>query len=68
MLNGHLTSDAAAAHLGIARRTLYNLAAHSDGFPEPVRVGRTLLWLTTGLDTWRTAHPARRKPARNEQE
>lgn len=61
MMDGYLTSDEAAARLGIARQTLYNLAATRDDFPEPVRIGRTLLWPTDGLDGWRAHHPARRK-------
>ncbi len=61
MLDGYMTSDEAAAHLGVARRTLYNLAAKSDGFPEPTRVGRTLMWPVAGLDDWRKTHPARRR-------
>ncbi|GAA0719640.1 helix-turn-helix domain-containing protein [Dactylosporangium roseum] len=61
MLEGFLTSDEAAAHLGIARQTLYNLAATRDDFPEPKRVGRTLLWSVAGLDEWRGKHPARKR-------
>ncbi len=61
MLDGYLTSDEAAVHLGIARQTLYNLAASRDDFPQPTRIGRTLLWPTDGLNNWRARHPARRK-------
>jgi prophage regulatory protein len=58
-----LTSDEAAAYLGITRRTLWNLMRRPDGgFPQPRKVGRTLLWRTTQLDAWRAQHPARRKP------
>lgn len=65
MLDGYLTSDEAAARLGIARQTLYNLAATRPDFPEPARIGRTLLWPIGGLDAWRGKHPARRKPERD---
>ncbi|WBB94173.1 helix-turn-helix domain-containing protein [Verrucosispora sp. WMMC514] len=65
MIDGHLTSDDAAARLGIARQTLYNLAQTRDDFPEPLRIGRTLLWPIAGLDAWREQHPARRKPGRD---
>lgn len=68
VLTGHLTSDEAAAHLGITRRTLYVLAERSTGFPHPQRIGRTLLWPQTDLDTWRAAHPARRKTRPNQAE
>ena len=64
MLEGYLTTDEAAAHLGIARQTLYNLRGTPD-FPEPIKVGRTPLWLVVGLDAWRMKHPARAKPARD---
>ncbi|MFY1686516.1 helix-turn-helix transcriptional regulator [Plantactinospora sp. WMMB782] len=65
MLEGHLTSDEAAVHLGIARQTLYNLAQTRDDFPAPLRVGRTLLWPVLGLDAWRERHPARRRHRRD---
>jgi predicted DNA-binding transcriptional regulator AlpA len=61
MLDGYLNSDEAAAYLGITRRTLYNLAQTSQGFPQPLRVVRTLLWPIAALDAWRAQHPARRK-------
>lgn len=64
MIEGHLTSDEAAARLGIARQTLYNLAQTREDFPVPKRIGRTLLWPVEGLDAWRERHPARRKPTR----
>ncbi|MEU7170298.1 helix-turn-helix domain-containing protein [Micromonospora tulbaghiae] len=68
MIEGHLTTDDAAARLGIARQTLYNLAHTRDDFPKPLRIGRTLLWPAAGLDAWRRKHPARRKPPRGRQE
>lgn len=61
VLDGYLTSDEAAAHLGIARQTLWGLAGTRDDFPEPVHIGRTPLWPVDGLDAWRALHPARRK-------
>lgn len=63
MLDGYLTSDEAAAHLGIARRTLYNLANTRPDFPKPVKPGRDLWWNPAELDAWRAKHPARRKRA-----
>lgn len=56
---GHLTSEDAAARLGINRQSLYNLASRSEDFPSPVKVGRTSLWPTEELDAWRAAHPKR---------
>lgn len=61
MIDGYLTSDEAADRLGVTRRTLYNLAKDSPGFPKPTKIGRTLLWPIAGLDTWRAAHPPRRR-------
>ncbi len=66
VLDGYLTSEDAATHLGVGQRTLYNLARGSAGFPAPIRVGRTLLWKTTELDAWRAKHPARRKRTRSD--
>jgi predicted DNA-binding transcriptional regulator AlpA len=63
MFDGYLTSEEACARLGIAWRTLYNLAKRSQDFPQPVKIGRTLLWPADQLDTWRAAHPARQKKA-----
>jgi prophage regulatory protein len=61
VIEGYLTADQAADHLGIARQTLYNLAGTPD-FPEPTHLGRTPLWPVAELDAWRAKHPARRKP------
>lgn len=62
MTDTRLTSDQAAARLGITRRTLYNLAQSRDDFPQPTHIGRTPLWEPADLDAWRAKHPARRKP------
>ncbi|MCA1223562.1 helix-turn-helix transcriptional regulator [Streptomyces sp. 8L] len=57
-LTGYLTSDEAAAHLGINRQSLYNLAKQED-FPAPKKIGRTSLWPVRELDQWRERHPKR---------
>jgi len=64
MIEGHLTAQQAADHLGIAKQTLYNLAGSPD-FPDPIHVGRTPLWPVEGLDAWRAKHPARRQRQRD---
>jgi predicted DNA-binding transcriptional regulator AlpA len=56
-----LSSDEAAEHLGITRQTLWNFARRYDDFPEPRRVGRTLMWSQAKLDAWRRKHPARKR-------
>lgn len=61
MIEGYLTADQAAAHLGISTRTVYNLSSSSDDFPNATHVNRTPMWPVAGLDEWRANHPARQK-------
>ncbi|WP_019060374.1 helix-turn-helix transcriptional regulator [Streptomyces prunicolor] len=56
-----ITSDEACARLGIAWRTLYNHHRNTPDFPQPRKVGRTLLWPASELGAWRTRHPARKR-------
>lgn len=56
-----LTGSEAAEYLGISTRRIHNLNAADNDFPEPVYTGRTPTWTTHQLDTWRTAHPTRRR-------
>ncbi|WP_331756237.1 helix-turn-helix domain-containing protein (plasmid) [Streptomyces sp. NBC_01590] len=58
---GYLTTDQAAERLGINTQSVYNIANRSLDFPKPVKVGRTSLWPTDGIDAWRAAHPARNR-------
>lgn len=46
-----LGSDMAAAYLGISERMLDHIRAWPD-FPEPVRLGRRILWDRKALDTF----------------
>lgn len=57
---GYLTTDEAAALLGIVRRSVYDFAARLPGFPQPTRIGRTVLWPEEELREWRRAHPSRK--------
>lgn len=58
-----LTTDEAAELLGIDRRSVYTYVQRLDGFPQPERIGRTLLFDRRALLDWRAKHPARnRKP------
>lgn len=56
-----MTADEAADLLGIKRRSLYLYVRRLEGFPQPVRVGRSLLFSKAELDAWRSDHPARQK-------
>ncbi len=46
-----LGSDMAAAYLGISERMLDHVRARQD-FPEPVRLGRRILWDRKALDAF----------------
>ncbi|MET7544097.1 hypothetical protein, partial [Streptomyces sp. NPDC005507] len=59
--DGWIISEEACARLNIAWRTLYNHHRNTPDFPQPRRLGRTLLWPAAELDTWRTNHPARKR-------
>lgn len=63
--DGWITSEDACTRLGIAWRTLYNHHRNTPDFPQPHKVGRTLLWPATELDAWRTKHPARARRGRD---
>ena len=58
---GFLSTDQAADRLGVKVASVYTFARRLKGFPQPVKVGRTLLWPEKELDAWRAAHPARRR-------
>lgn len=60
-MTGWLTADQASDLLGITRKSLYDYVLRVDGFPQPTRVGRTLLFRTEPLKEWREQHPARQR-------
>lgn len=60
-IDDFLTADEAADLLGIERRSLYTYVRRLEGFPQPVKVGRTLLFDRRALLGWRAKHPSRRK-------
>ncbi|MFM9595353.1 helix-turn-helix transcriptional regulator [Streptomyces scabiei] len=60
-IDGLLNTQQTAARLGVKVESVYTFARRLDGFPQPVRIGRTLLWPERELDAWRAAHPARRR-------
>ncbi|WP_157865020.1 helix-turn-helix domain-containing protein [Streptomyces prasinopilosus] len=56
-----MTADEAAGLLGIDRRSVYTYVQRMEGFPQPSKIGRTLLFERQALLDWRAKHPARRK-------
>ncbi|WP_369076917.1 helix-turn-helix transcriptional regulator [Paractinoplanes toevensis] len=46
--------------LGISRKSVYDYALRLKGFPQPTRIGRTVLWQESELLSWRRDHPTRR--------
>lgn len=58
-----MTSREAADLLGVDVKTMYYYIRDRDknGFPEPKKFGRTLMWNPDVLRTWRETHPARRR-------
>ncbi|MGW0590528.1 helix-turn-helix transcriptional regulator [Streptosporangium sp. NPDC002607] len=59
-VEGFLSTEQAAERLGIKVASVYTFAQCLEGFPQPARVGRTLLWPEAELDAWRAAHPTRK--------
>ncbi|MET7687982.1 helix-turn-helix domain-containing protein [Streptomyces sp. NPDC005483] len=57
-----LTTDEAAELLGVERRSVYTYVQRLAGFPQPERIGRTLLFERKALLEWRAKHPRRRRP------
>lgn len=60
-IDGFLSTQQAAELLGIKSESVYTFARRLDGFPQPARIGRTLLWPEKELRAWRDTHPARRR-------
>lgn len=59
MISGLVDSETAAKQLGISRTSLYRIRYAYPDFPQPQRVGRTLLFDPRKLRAWRKQHPAR---------
>ncbi len=59
-LDGLVTTEEAAELLGIKVASVYTFVARVAEFPQPVKVGRTLLFHREELLAWRKCHPSRR--------
>ncbi|GAB3561091.1 putative DNA-binding transcriptional regulator AlpA [Actinopolyspora lacussalsi] len=58
-LDGLISAPQAAELLGISVKTLYRNSYTYDDFPQPTRVGRTVLYDPDKLRAWRYDHPPR---------
>ncbi|MFJ4926841.1 helix-turn-helix transcriptional regulator [Streptomyces sp. NPDC088736] len=62
-IEGFLSTPEAAERLGVKVESVYTFARRLAGFPQPTKVGRTLLWPEAEIDEWRAKHPARKRQA-----
>lgn len=62
-IEGFLSTTEAAERLGVKVESVYTFARRLEGFPQPTKVGRTLLWPEAEIDAWRARHPARKRRA-----
>lgn len=58
-ISGMVTTEQAAELLGVKKESVYIYVRRLDGFPQPTKVGRTLLFDESALHLWRQDHPAR---------
>ncbi len=56
-LPGYLTTAQTADLLGIKIASVYSYTTCMPDFPQPERVGRSLLFRETALLAWRQKHP-----------
>jgi predicted DNA-binding transcriptional regulator AlpA len=59
-LEGYVSTERAADLLGIKVASVYLYVRRLEGFPQPVKVGRTLLFCEADLIAWRVEHPSRK--------
>jgi predicted DNA-binding transcriptional regulator AlpA len=60
VIDGYVPTERAAEILGIKRESVWDYVKRLPGFPQPVKIGRTLLFKETALREWRGQHPARK--------
>ena len=58
---GMATTDQVAEILGIKKESVYIYVRRLSGFPQPTKVGRTLLFDEAAVRLWRQEHPARQR-------
>ncbi|MFG2676932.1 helix-turn-helix transcriptional regulator [Streptomyces sp. NPDC048445] len=58
-ISGMVTTDQAAEILGVKKESVYIYVRRLEGFPQPTKLGRTLLFDEAALRQWRQGHPAR---------
>ncbi|MFM9635978.1 helix-turn-helix transcriptional regulator [Streptomyces turgidiscabies] len=63
-IDGFLSTADVAERLDVKVESVYTFARRLEGFPQPTKVGRTLLWPEAEIDEWRAKHPARKRQAR----
>lgn len=56
-IEGLISAPQAAELLGVARKTLYRYSYVYNDFPQPTRIGRTVLYDPDALRAWREQHP-----------
>lgn len=59
-LSGYVPTARAAEILGVKVESVYVYVYRLEGFPQPIKVGRTLLFKEKALREWRKAHPPRK--------
>lgn len=60
-IRGMATTEQAAEILGIKKESVYIYVRRLKGFPQPTKVGRTLLFDEAAVRQWREEHPARQR-------
>ncbi|WP_087097933.1 helix-turn-helix domain-containing protein [Nocardiopsis sp. JB363] len=60
-IEGWATTQQAADLLGVERESVYIYVRRLKDFPQPTKIGRTLLFDRQALLDWRKDHPARGK-------
>ncbi len=58
-IEGYLSADETAGLLGVKLTSLYTYVYRLEGFPQPRRIGRTLLFEEAAVRAWRDQHPAK---------
>lgn len=60
-IDGYVTTDEAADLLGVKVASVYLYVRRLEGFPQPKKIGRTLLFDRQALISWRAEHPTRKR-------